>query len=206
MTCLYSGSFVSTSSNFYVRHWLCWAVCCQGPGCTSWLCNLFPLSYRFGCLCSRSALIWWSVTWHQSAVKRAVCQKAKRSLLGPPRFPWEPRHRAALVLGPCLGWAVRVSVPGFQPCWSWPWLADLTFWLGLRPGSSLWACLTVTGLLANVVTVTGPAPLFLLGHCGTMPLYTEVLSLPALLSVQLTFAPPAPQAPLQLLHCPAPGG
>lgn len=73
---------------------------------------------------------------------------------------------------------------------------DLTSW-HIPVGSLIsWLC---------VVTVTRPALLFLLGQCVCVPFYPRSLlsSLPAL----LTFAPQAPQAPLQLpkLLCPAPG-
>lgn len=90
MARLYPGSFVSTSNNFCVPRWLCWAACSQGSACASSLCNLFPLSCRSGCPCWRSALMRWAVACDPSAV---------RSLLGPPRFPWELQHRAVLVWG-----------------------------------------------------------------------------------------------------------
>lgn len=116
---LYPHSFVSPWNNFYVLPWLCRALCWQGPECTSRFCNLLPLSCRFGCLCSRSVMIQWNVIWDQSAVRRAVCQRAGRSRLGPPQFRWEPWYRASLVFSPHLGWTVRVFVPDCGHGWSW---------------------------------------------------------------------------------------
>lgn len=64
-------------------------------------------------------MIQWNVIWVQSAVRRAVCQRAVRSRLGPPQFRWEPWYRASLVLSPHLGWTVRVFVPDCGHGWSW---------------------------------------------------------------------------------------
>lgn len=193
MAYLYPGSFASTWNNFYVLPWLCWAVCWQGPECTSWFCNLLPLSYRFGCLCSRSVMIQWNVIWDQSAVRRAVCQRAGRSQLGPPQLHWEPWHRAALVLSPHLVWAVKGVC---ALLWTWLWLI-LTWFPGLA--SDLAHPCGLTDLLAICC------------HCQTCSallawsLCLCPFSLLSLLPALLTFAPQAPQAPLQLLLCPAPG-
>lgn len=131
---------------------------------------------------------------------------------------WEkPAGASPLPLGataqscPCPWSSSGVGCRGVC-AWLWTWLwtlliLTLTWLSGLASGLAypcglVWQSL---GSWLNVVTVTRPVPLFLLGHCGTVPLYTEVLSLPALLWARLAFAPHAPQAPLQLLHCPTLG-
>lgn len=160
MAHLYLGSFVSIWNNLYVLPWLCRAVCWQSPECTRWFCNLLPLSYRFGCLCLRPVMIQWNVIWDQSAVRRAVCQRAGRSQLGPPQFHWEPWHRAALVLSPHLGWAVRVFVPDCEPGCAWSWLDLLAHPCGLtdlpaRCGHCHQAC---SALLAWSLCLCAPLP------------------------------------------------
>jgi len=48
--------------------------------------------------------------------EKGCVPKSREKPAGAPRFPWEPRHRAALVLSPHPGQAVGVSVPGCGPC------------------------------------------------------------------------------------------
>ncbi|KAL2298546.1 hypothetical protein Nmel_015548 [Mimus melanotis] len=106
-------------------------------------------------------MIQWNIIWDQSAVGRAVCQRAGRSQLGPPQFHWEPWHRAALVLSPHFVWAVRVLCLTVDLAVADPALIS---WLGFRPGTSMWVH------WLKVVIVTRPALLFLLGHCVSAPL------------------------------------
>lgn len=90
---------------------------------------------RFNCLSSRSSSMQCScMGLDQAAGKRALWERVVRSLI----LPLCLRPTLKLRPSPCSA-VLQVSLH----------LTGLTFWLDVRPTSSLWACLSVTPLLAD---------------------------------------------------------
>lgn len=113
-------------------------------------------------------------------MKRAVCCRAERSLGGLPASlgsrGTELPLSSVLLRGRLSAWlCLAVALAG----------ADLTSWLGLRPGSSPWAGVTATGLLARGGCCPRTRSALLarsLGHCAPS---RWVLSPPASRSARL---------------------
>lgn len=113
-------------------------------------------------------------------MKRAVCCRAERSLGGLPASlgsrGTELPLSSVLLQGRLSEWlCLAVALAG----------ADLTSWLGLRPGSSPWAGVTATGLLARGGCCPRTRSALLarsLGHCAPS---RWVLSPPASRSARL---------------------
>jgi len=62
-----------------------------------------------------------------------------------------------------LSCAAALSIAVLLSPLLWPWFTDLTFWLDLRPASSLWTCWMMTGCLDDLVYHP------LLRHCLAVP-------------------------------------
>lgn len=119
-------------------------------------------SCRSGCMCSMSALIWW--VYPGTRVLREACWGL---------FTFLESCDTELSLSG-VGCRCVQGLPFLiLTCWldflTWPQICRLVWWF-----LDSWL---------NLVTLTRPAPLFLLGHCGTVPT-TEVSACPAVTECQ----------------------